>query len=80
MIDLTMEELILWMITVPMLIVGFYSVFAAMKRRAAIRAARRSIVTCRLCGHLYQDCSRDSDPICPECGRANERGRSRRLG
>lgn len=80
MIDLTMEEFILWMVCVPMVMIGAYSFLASMKRRAIIRSARRQIVSCRVCGHLYIDRSREQDPLCPECGRANERGRSRKLG
>lgn len=80
MIDLTMEEFILWMISVPILIVGLHSLLSALKRRSSQNQARRNILTCRVCGHVYQDRSRTRDPECPECGRANERGRSRRLG
>ena len=80
MIDLTIEEFILWMISVPIVMVGIYTFVSGMKRRSALKVARRNIVTCRVCGHLYQERSRERDPACPECGRLNERGRSRRLG
>ncbi len=80
MIDLTMEEFILWMICVPILMVGFYTVAGSLQRRASQRQARRHIVICRVCGYLYHDRSRSRGPRCPECGRSNERGRSRRLG
>lgn len=80
MIVLTMEEFILWMISVPMLMIGGHALFAWMKRRASARQLRRNIVRCRICGFLYQDRSRTRDPECPECGRVNARGRSRRLG
>ncbi len=80
MIELTIEELILWMISVPIVMVGLFTLIASLRRRAVLRAARHHIVTCRICGHLYMDRSRERDPSCPECGRANGRGRSRRLG
>lgn len=80
MIDVTMEEFILWLVCVPITMVGVFSILSRLKRRSAVSAAQRHIVTCRVCGHLYQDRSRERDPVCPECGRANERGRSRRLG
>jgi rubredoxin len=80
MIDLTIEDFILWVISVPMVMIGFYTVVGALRRRATLRVARRNIVHCRVCGFIYQDSSREQDPVCPECGRANERGRSRRLG
>ena len=80
MIDLTIEELILWMISVPIVLVGMFTLISSLKRRASRRVARHHIVSCRVCGHLYMDRSRERDPHCPECGRANGRGRSRRLG
>lgn len=80
MIELTMEEFILWVIGVPLLSIGFYSLVTMLKRRAVIRTIQSHIIRCRVCGKLYQDRSRDKSPECPECGRANDRGDSRRLG
>jgi len=80
MIDLTMEEFILWMISVPIVMVGISFVLMALRRRSSVRAARQITVTCRVCGCLYHDVSQERDPVCPECGRTNDRGRSRRLG
>jgi len=80
MIELTMEEFILWVIGVPILGVIFYSLIAGIRRSAKIRANRLQIVSCRVCGNLYKDRSRERSPDCPECGRANDRGESRRLG
>lgn len=80
MIELTIEDFILWMISLPMVMIGLHAIWANMKRRASINSARRHIVNCRVCGNLYQDRSRERHPACPECGRANQRGRSRRLG
>ncbi|MBT8036023.1 MAG: hypothetical protein KJO21_00635 [Verrucomicrobiae bacterium] len=80
MIELTMEEFMLWVIGVPILVIGFYGIIAGLKRRAAIRTAQSQIVCCRVCGHLYRDRSRERSPQCPGCGRANHRGESRRLG
>jgi hypothetical protein len=80
MIELTMEEFMLWVIGVPLLGIGLYSILAGLKRRATIRAAQLKIVCCRVCGNLYRDRSRERSPQCPGCGRANDRGKSRRLG
>lgn len=80
MIELTLEEFLLWVVGVAMLIIGFYTLGAAIKRRSTIRARRLQIIRCRACGHVYQNRSRDRSPECPECGRANDRGDSRRLG
>lgn len=80
MIDLTMEDFILWMISVPMVIVGLFTFLSILKRRSAVKAARRHIVSCRICGNLYVDRTKELSPSCPECGRANERGRSKKFG
>ena len=80
MIDLTMEDFILWMIGVPLVGIGLVTLISGMKRRARKRGLRQQIVRCRVCGHLYKDKSRDKFPECPECDSVNERGKSRRLG
>ncbi len=80
MIELTMEELILWAVGVPLLAIGFYCGWAGFRRRVMIRRRKAHILTCRVCGQLYRDCSYDREVKCPECGRMNERGASRRLG
>lgn len=80
MIDLTMEDFILWMIGVPLVGIGLVTLISGMKRRARKRGLRQQIVRCRICGHLYKDKSRGKFPECPECDSVNERGKSRRLG
>jgi rRNA maturation endonuclease Nob1 len=80
MIDLTMEEFALWLVGVPLLGIGFAVFMAVLGRRTKIRARKREIVTCGVCGHIYKDTSKERLPECPECGRSNNRGNSRRLG
>lgn len=80
MIELTLEDFILWAIGVPLVGIAVYTVFVGLSRRSHIRAAKNQVITCRVCGHIYQDRSREKSPPCPQCGRANDRGRSRRLG
>jgi predicted RNA-binding Zn-ribbon protein involved in translation (DUF1610 family) len=80
MIELTLEELALWLLGVPLLGIGFVVFLAHLNRRGRIRLRKREIVTCRVCGHVYKDKTKERHPLCPECGRANDRGASRRLG
>jgi len=75
MIELTLEDFILWAISVPLVGIGLYTLFVGLRRRSKIRAAKVNVLCCRVCGHLYQDRSREKFPVCPECGRPNERGR-----
>jgi predicted RNA-binding Zn-ribbon protein involved in translation (DUF1610 family) len=80
MIDLTMEEFALWLVGVPLLGIGCAVFMSVLGRRAKIRSRKREIVTCEVCGHVYKDKSKERRPPCPECGRSNDRGDSRRLG
>lgn len=80
MIELTLEDFILWAVCVPLVGVGIYTVMASLRHRSDGKRAKNDVIHCRVCGHLYQDRSREKSPVCPECHRANDRGRSRRLG
>lgn len=80
MIDMTMEDFLLWAAGAPLVGIAVVTVVGRMRKRARKRALRREIVECRICGHLYKDATRDRLPGCPECGSANERGAPRRLG
>jgi len=60
---------------VPMLAIISRTLHARVESRAL---ANR--VICRLCLHAFEDTSHVKTVICPACGAANEKGRSRRLG
>jgi predicted Zn-ribbon and HTH transcriptional regulator len=58
-------------------------VFTLISRTAHARAETRSLarrVVCRLCLYAFEDSSREKTALCPHCGTASEKGRSRRLG
>lgn len=80
MIELSMEDFILWMIGAPLVAIGLVSLLAGMRRRSRKRTLHKQIVRCRICGHMYKDQTRERIVECPECGRPNEKGGSRRLG
>ena len=80
MIEVTLEELVmtvmvLTILTLAVLISG--DKFATRYRRKALR---KGLVRCRACGHSWENEDREKFPICPACGRKNQRGRDRRLG
>ena len=75
-----MEEFLLWGVGIPLVAVALVTVIAGFRRRGRKRGLRLEIIRCRICGHLYKDKTRERFPGCPECGSANERGKSRRLG
>ena len=80
MIDMTMEDFLLWAIGVPLVGIAFVTMIGGMRKRARKRSLRQEIVLCRICGHVYQDKTREKFPECPECESVNERGKSHRLG
>lgn len=80
MIELTIEELILWVIGVPLIFIGLMALVNMMKGLEEKRKSKNKLIRCRACGYVYQDASREKSPHCPDCGRSNDRGESKRLG
>lgn len=80
MIELTLEDFFLWMVGAPIVFLGLYSILVGASRRSRNKKARNNVINCRVCSYVYQDRSKEKSPICPACDRANDRGRSRRLG
>ena len=80
MIDLTMEEFLLWVIGVPMVVVAVVTLLRGITVRARKRSLQQEIIRCRICGYLFKDKTREKYCECPECDSINERGKSRRLG
>jgi len=51
---------------------GLWFVGEILRRRRS-KADRRYQVACQVCRCLYEDRSDEPMPVCPQCGRANER-------
>lgn len=73
--DLALTVLALSFLLLMLLLASWNSRFRQKRRRTL-----RSIVTCDICGHLYHDESGEKIIDCPQCGRANQRGRDKSLG
>lgn len=80
MIELTMEDLLLWMLGVPLISIGIYSLFSALRTHKTEKKESAEISSCRICGHLFRERRRDKIVDCPACGCKTERARTRRLG
>jgi protein-arginine kinase activator protein McsA len=78
--DLTLADFVLFVLLGSC---GLMLVLAIVSRMLYSRKERRSLanrVICRLCLHAFEDTSHVGTVVCPMCGAANEKGRSRRLG
>ena len=78
--DLTLADFVLFVLLGSCALMLF---LAMVSRTLHARNERRSLanrVICRLCLHAFEDASHVGTVICPICGAANEKGRSRRLG
>ena len=78
--NLTLADFVLFtLFAAGAMVVVFTIVSRSFHARAETRSAARRVV-CRLCLHAFEDASRAKVVHCPQCGAANEKGRSRRLG
>ena len=78
--DLTLADFVLFMLFGSCALVVLATIAS---RTLHARAESRSLahrVVCRLCLHAFEDAGHGRIVNCPQCGAANEKGRSRRLG
>lgn len=80
MLEISFQDLALSVLTFSFLSLGFLLVGRNSAARQIRRRSLRSILTCDVCGHVFKDNSSDKIVDCPECGRANQRGRDKSLG
>ncbi|MFC4994175.1 hypothetical protein [Rubritalea tangerina] len=80
MLEISFQDLAISVLVFAMLMLGFLLVGRNSTDRQLRRRARREIMSCSVCGHLYQDKSGQKIVECPQCGRANLRGRDKSLG
>jgi len=73
MIELTLGEFAVAVVGISLAWVVGSMLFARHSEAKALRKALKHRVSCRLCGHVFEDRNRDGFPKCPECGAANER-------
>jgi len=79
-IEVTLEELALTFLTFTLVFIAFSSLSTRLSE--ALRRSRiaRIRLTCRVCGFIWEDRSKDSIVDCPQCECKAKRGRDRRLG
>lgn len=73
MIQVSLPQLLVFYLAIVLgglFLIWTYNEIARSIRR---RKLRRFQVVCQVCNYHYEDRSEDSLPVCPECGRPNER-------
>lgn len=80
MLEISFEDLAISVLAFSLLMLGFLMIGRNSTNRQIRRRCRREMFTCDVCGHLFKDYSREQIVDCPECGRANLRGRDKSLG
>ena len=80
MLEISFSDLVITVLVLSFLGLLFLMVSYNSSQRQVRRRALRGIVTCSICSHVFSDESGDKIVDCPECGRANQRGRDKSLG
>ncbi len=80
MIELSIEDFILWVVSLPIVVIGLFYLFSGVANRGERLASSRYNVRCRGCGSVFQDATREKHPQCPECGRKNHRKGAQKFG
>ena len=80
MLEISFEDMAISVLAIALLFVGLLLLGRRSTNKQRERRAQREILSCDVCGHLYKDVGVERVVACPECGRANERGRDRGLG
>ncbi len=78
--DLTLTEFVRDVLLGSFVLVPLLAVISRTLHARVEKRALANRVICRLCLHAFEDSSHVQAVICPICGAANEKGRSRRLG
>ena len=80
MIELTLIELALTLVSATgLLVAGSHLVFRGAERRAR-KELRKAALSCRVCGHSWYEPGAEEIVSCPHCKRKVQRGASRHLG
>lgn len=80
MLEISFQDMAISVLALAMLMVGFLLLGRRSTMRQRGRRAQREILRCDVCGFLYKDVGPERIIPCPQCGRANQRGRDKSLG
>ncbi len=72
MIQVSLTTLLLLGMVVGLLLLGGFWLYAVLKQRRIEGRARQDLVSCRICGNIYENTVRSPMTACPQCGSLNE--------
>jgi hypothetical protein len=72
MIHVSLTTLLLLGMIVGLALLGCFWMYAVWKERRQEGRARQDLVSCRICGNVYENLSRSPMTACPQCGSLNE--------
>ena len=72
MIQVTLSSLLLLGMAVGVALLGGFWVVAVWLERRTENRARQDLVSCRICGHVYENTDKRNVTACPRCGSLNE--------
>lgn len=80
MIEITLQDLMLWSISISLIVIGLLRIFSKFRRWVKRKSQRKNIVYCNVCVSYFHDDSEEKYVKCPSCKREMTRGRKRKLG
>ncbi len=72
MIEVSLTDLMLVSVTAAVTLLGIFWLVAVAKERRQENQARQDLVSCRICGNIYENQAKSKVTACPRCGSLNE--------
>ncbi|TLD72013.1 zinc ribbon domain-containing protein [Phragmitibacter flavus] len=72
MIQVSLSTLLLIGMAVGIALLGIVWIAAVVRQRRFEKRAREDLVSCRICGNIYENLQKQNLTACPKCGSLNE--------
>lgn len=72
MVHVSLTTLLMLGMIVGLVLLGIFWMYAVWKQRRLEGRARQDLISCRICGNIYENAARSPMTACPQCGSLNE--------
>ena len=72
MIEVSLSNLLILGMVIGLAMLGLIWLMAVTRQRRFERRAREDLVSCRICGNIYENVQKQNLTACPRCGSLNE--------